>query len=302
MHLSNTNYKLLIAAFMVATIIITCSLFGNHDYSTHDKVETSSALQSQSFEHSVYISIGVLIPLMIDYIFGLSTLWTIDIVFRTETWIIPCLFILVQSCNIYLISRTISLNSFWVSHVINYCQVCIICNGIFALQLDNLIKQATPDFNIIHYEILFVGFFNIAMIMKVISVLYITEGSVIVWTLLLAGQLYCIMKLFCHWYEKHQTAVKTGLQNQYNIYCLAELLLLVGFILATEICDLVDYSNVLYHSSTTRLILYHTFILATVYLLSTVYAFKNKQLAKFSIVSFFVHFSYFCFYFIVLLV
>lgn len=266
-----------LAFAMISTIVNSYAANDNHDI---DESATFGALKSDGFHHSIYVSLGILIPIAVDHLLTLSTLWSPDMFIHIESYIMPLLIIVLQVCNIYLISAESNLSYFWAYHNIINFELCILCNAIFVIQLYSLQKYSSTLTTCMCAMYLF----NLCLVLKLLISLYHVRWLIAIWAVFFFLLFVACFMIASDWYSSYQTVIKTGLQDQSSMYSLIEMLLLTALITLTQIYDVMVNDQIIYHCSSNRVVAYNIIIITCFYFFSEIYVLKNKQMAKFSMV------------------
>ena len=164
-----------------------------------------------------------------------------------------------------------------------YFEIFAICNSMFAMQIYSVQKETNPT--MLRCILATMAIFNVALLLKFTYSLYDQLAVGIVWMVLLLFELIGSGFIMYNWFQRHQTALKTGLQDRSNIYSFWEMCIMTCFILAIELFDVAVAQHGIFEASSSKVVFYNTLIISSFYLLSETHVLKNKQLARFSMVS-----------------
>jgi hypothetical protein len=226
-------YKFLPILFTALTFVMISSII--HGFSSNvqndiDESATFLSLKREHFHHSIYICLGILIPISVDHLLTLSTLWSPDMFIHIESYIIPLSTITLQSFNIYLLAADSNLEYFWAYHNIANYQYCILCNAIFVIQIYSVHKCL----NMLNTSMYAMYLFNLSLILKLLVSLYHAPWLIALWALCFIALIAACGAIVWTWYHMYQQAMKTGLQDQSSMYSFFEMLLLTAFIVSTQ--------------------------------------------------------------------
>lgn len=286
--INSKYYKFLPILICFITIIIflgffdTYARYGVKDPENIIDTKTYKSLSSGPFHVAIHVSIGVLIPLAIDHILTLYTLWTPKMFLHIESYIIPMLIISIQVFNVYFTSASIDYHYYWIYHGTLYIEICVLCNTVFVLQFHSIPKDSPSMLTTM--IMCAMTFFSLSLILKLLISLYDILWIKLIWAVVLFFSIVCSCVVLYDWFSRYQSAVKTGLQDQSSIFSFWEMLLVTCFILLVEVYDVITGENKLSNSSTFRIVFYNILITTFIYLFSEIYVLKNKALGMLSMV------------------
>lgn len=282
-------YKFLPVGISIISILMIMGIFDTfarfHEVSIEDitSSKTFSSLESEAFDHSIYVSMGILIPLTVDHFLTFSTLWSPEVFTHVESYVLPLLIVIFQTFYIYFAAAVPGKTYFWIYHGTLYYNICVLCNAIFVIQIHAIQNDATPK--MLRYILTTMTLFNASLIVKLLVTLYNIQPLFYIWIIILLAEFIGSCMILYEWFSRYQTAVRTGMKNHCFAFSFWEMFLITSFVLVIEIFDMITAENRIFDSSATRCVFYNMIIICCFFLLSELYILKNKHIAQQSLVS-----------------
>jgi len=188
-----------------------------------EELLASTTLQSicdYPFKYSLLISTGVLIPFMIDEVYG----WINGLLPSSiDSYLLPILVIIMQFFNIYWLSQGSTVGHFWDFQMGVRIEVLVLYNIVLALQI-NLVHHSTT---VLHALGISTILFNCGMICRIYSLGGNSPIASYCWVILWGMCWLCNLYVAYSWFNLYRTAKQQSLACLQHFYAFVMMLILV---------------------------------------------------------------------------
>ncbi len=222
---------------------------------------------------------------------AVPSLVNFDALVRLESYLLPLLVIIMQSFNIYFLSQsTGSVGYFWSYYIGTYVQVIALYNAVLAIQAN----LAQKSLDVVFAVVLSSFTANLGILIKLFALIKQEDHSWRqgLWYGLFGIATVCNIYIARYWLQRYDLSQKTGLKNQPDIYAFCKILTLCCFLVAYNMENLFDklrhQDTMLLNDCDEHIATVQGLLIGFFFLISEISYRRTKDLARFSVVSFYV--------------
>jgi len=285
--LNKDYYQYFPILFSLFCVVVILAIFPdpnkylNYDDETILYSHTFNAINSDTYRSCLLISIGLLIPFMMNFV--VSLVMTHSSRRKLDLYLLMLLVGTIQGINIYFVYAIhySSKKYFWNYHLCQFLMINVICNVVSSLQM--FYGKHSPKM----ITALFISttLINISFLFKISSAVLQINALGFFSMACFAVSLVVNSFVAYQWYEKYAYSKQSGLQTyQQDFFALIEILMLIFYLvlyLIFESRTSFSFTN----ASTQNTIATHFILIAAFYGIVEMYFLRLKYQAESSVVS-----------------